>query len=311
MRLFRVWIRANTDKKILMDFLRFSLLIIIEEFRDLLLLTYLMFLNRGKGLHKGRTTLPLVKCAAPNALKDFFPEPFGVFEALLNEIADLVYGQFLFQFFLLSLVFFHKVLWSQFRGGKWNSGTFATEMNVFRWRMSQQRVLLVHVLQFFSNDALLFLLEELGLLFNEVVPVVLNFLIREGLVFFLLLFVNCHFVLKLLVDMFIGVPLVLMEKRFYFLKLGLDVGEFWVFQFADLGFLLAVGNLRFNVLVDPFLDVLQLNRLLWSFYLRIRLLHEWFRIVPHAFCWVRRNVFLTIQSQIAFLLVWGLFICAA
>lgn len=101
-----------------MDFLGIPFLIIIEKFRDLLLLANLMFWNRGKGFDKRRIGLLFVECAAPNALKDFFSEPFGVFKALFNEIADLVYGQFLFQFFLLSLVFFYKVLWSQFRGGK-------------------------------------------------------------------------------------------------------------------------------------------------------------------------------------------------
>jgi hypothetical protein len=101
-----------------MDFLGIPFLIIIEEFRDLLLLANSMFWNRGKGFDKRRIGLLFVECAAPNALKDFFSEPFRVFKALFNEIADLVYGQFLFQFFLLSLVFFYKVLWCQFRGGK-------------------------------------------------------------------------------------------------------------------------------------------------------------------------------------------------
>mgnify|MGYP006928800212 CR=1 FL=1 len=113
-------------------------------------------------------------------------------------------------------------------------------MNVFVWRMGEQRVFLVHILEFPCNDSLLFLFKKVGLLLNELVPVVLYFLIGEGLVFFFLLFVNCHLRLEFLVDMFVDVSLVLVEKRFSLLKLGLNVAEFWVFQLADLVFLLAV-----------------------------------------------------------------------
>lgn len=94
--------------------------------------------------------------------------------------------------------------------------------------------------------------------------------------------------------MLVGVKFVVLHDRFGLFVLGLDIGEFGVFESVSLLFLLSIGNLWFNVLVKTLLDVLEFKGLFLfsgaSIDLRVGLFHVRFGVLLDSFCGVRGKV---------------------